>query len=60
MKVFRNRIRVLIIVLCALAGVIMGTGLTIPSALRPAAELRSFEATVTANFSETATKRGSL
>ena len=27
---------------------------------RPAAELRSFEATVTANFSETATKQGSL
>jgi hypothetical protein len=27
---------------------------------RPAAELRSFEATVTANFSETATKQGNL
>jgi hypothetical protein len=27
---------------------------------RPAAELRTFEATVTANFSETATKRGNL
>jgi hypothetical protein len=27
---------------------------------RPAAELRTFEATVTANFSETATKQGSL